>query len=156
MIISTASVSRKSFPLLAAIGLYALGVFQPVTGRAEVQVKNGEKIAFLGDSITQQGASSPSGYVWLVASGLETNGIKVTPIGAGIGGHKSNNMLQRLENDVLNKKPDWMTLSCGVNDVWHGANGVPLEDYKKNFFGLLKSNNIGSVRSLQSEADRLQ
>ena len=25
-----------------------------------------------------------------------------------------------------------MTLSCGVNDVWHGARGVKLEDYKKN------------------------
>ena len=25
-----------------------------------------------------------------------------------------------------------MTLSCGVNDVWHGAKGVSLDDYKKN------------------------
>jgi hypothetical protein len=25
-----------------------------------------------------------------------------------------------------------MTLSCGVNDVWHGARGVPLDQYKKN------------------------
>jgi len=25
-----------------------------------------------------------------------------------------------------------MTLSCGVNDVWHGANGVPLDQYKIN------------------------
>src|SRR5205085_2328900 len=38
----------------------------------------------------------------------------------------------RLERDVLSKKPDWMTLSCGVNDVWHGERGVPLEPYKKN------------------------
>jgi lysophospholipase L1-like esterase len=37
-------------------------------------------------------------------------------------------MLARLEKDVLSKKPQWMTLSCGVNDVWHGANGVPLND----------------------------
>jgi lysophospholipase L1-like esterase len=41
-------------------------------------------------------------------------------------------MLERLERDVLSKKPQWMTLSCGVNDVWHGVKGVPLEDYKKN------------------------
>jgi lysophospholipase L1-like esterase len=37
-------------------------------------------------------------------------------------------MLARLEKDVLSKKPQWMTLSCGVNDVWHGLNGVPLDD----------------------------
>lgn len=46
--------------------------------------------------------------------------------------HKSNQMLARLERDVLSKKPDWMTLSCGVNDVWHGKRGVSLTDYKVN------------------------
>jgi lysophospholipase L1-like esterase len=25
-----------------------------------------------------------------------------------------------------------MTLSCGVNDVWHGKRGVPLDKYKEN------------------------
>jgi hypothetical protein len=41
-------------------------------------------------------------------------------------------MLDRLGRDVLSKKPDWMTLSCGVNDVWHGARGIPLPRYKSN------------------------
>lgn len=95
-------------------------------------VKSGEKIAFLGDSITQQGAGGPGGYVRLVISGLEANGVKAEAIPAGISGHKSNQMLERLERDVLNKKPNWMTLSCGVNDVWHGARGVPLDQYKQN------------------------
>jgi hypothetical protein len=57
---------------------------------------------------------------------------RATMIPAGIGGHKSNQMLDRLDKDVLAKKPDWMTLSCGVNDVWHGTNGVPLDAYQKN------------------------
>jgi lysophospholipase L1-like esterase len=95
-------------------------------------VKSGAKIAFLGDSITAQGASGPGGYVRLVISGLEANGIKAEAIPAGISGHKSNQMLERLERDVLNKKPTWMTLSCGVNDVWHGEKGVPLDQYKQN------------------------
>ena len=30
-----------------------------------------------------------------------------------------------------------MTLSCSVNDVWHGNNGVPLEEYKKNITALV-------------------
>jgi lysophospholipase L1-like esterase len=98
---------------------------------AELQVKDGQKIAFMGDSITAGGAK-PKGYVSLTIKGLEANGVKATAIPAGISGHKSNQMLARLENDVLSKKPDWMTLSCGVNDVWHGAKGVSLEDYKVN------------------------
>ena len=95
---------------------------------AEIAVKSGEKIAFLGDSITAGGWSNPVGYVRLVIAGLAANGINVEPIPAGISGHKSNQMLERLERDVLAKKPQWMTLSCGVNDVWHGKNGVPLDD----------------------------
>jgi lysophospholipase L1-like esterase len=98
----------------------------------DISVRGGEKIAFLGDSITAGGMGSPTGYCRLVISGLEANGVNATPIGAGVSGHKSNQMLSRLERDVIAKKPEWMTLSCGVNDVWHGANGVPLEAYKKN------------------------
>lgn len=97
----------------------------------EIAVKEGQKIAFMGDSITQAGAG-PKGYVTLVIKGLEAAGVKTTAIPVGISGHKSNNMLERLDRDALSKKPDWMTLSCGVNDVWHGANGVPLDQYKIN------------------------
>ena len=92
---------------------------------------DGKKIAFMGDSITEGGAA-PNGYVTLAIRGLAANGIKATAIPAGISGHKSNDMLARLEKDVLAKKPDFMTLSCGVNDVWHGANGIPLDKYKEN------------------------
>ena len=62
-------------------------------------VKSGEKIAFLGDSITQQGAGGPGGYVRLVISGLEANGIKAEAIPAGISGLKSNQMLERHHQD---------------------------------------------------------
>ena len=113
---------------------------------AEIPVKSGEKIAFLGDSITQQGNGGPGGYVQLVGSGLAANGVKVEIIGAGISGHKSNQMLERLDRDVLSKKPQWMTLSCGVNDVWHGANGVPLEDYKKNITAIVNQAQAAGVK----------
>src|SRR6185436_702383 len=95
---------------------------------AEIAVKSGEKIGFLGDSITAGGWSNPAGYVRLVIAGLAANGVNAEPVPAGISGHKSNQMLERLERDVLSKKPQWMTLSCGVNDVWHGKFGVPLDD----------------------------
>jgi lysophospholipase L1-like esterase len=101
-----------------------------------ILVKSGQKIAFLGDSITA-GGMGPLGYVSLTIAGLKANGVEATAIGAGVSGHKSNNMLERLERDVINRKPDWMTLSCGVNDVWHGANGVPLEQYKTNITAIV-------------------
>lgn len=105
--------------------------------QGEVQVKAGDKIAFLGDSITEAGAGHPGGYVQLVISGLAANDIKTELIPAGISGHKSDQMLERLDRDVLSKKPTWMTLSCGVNDVWHGEHGIPLDAYQKNITAIV-------------------
>lgn len=102
--------------------------------QAEPLPKSGDSVAFLGDSITQQGAQKPGGYVRLVEEGLKANGINITVIPAGVSGNKSNDMLKRLKGSVIDKKPTWMTLSCGVNDVWHSSRGagVSLEDYQKN------------------------
>jgi len=121
------SPSHRLSALSSAILAMTLFAFVQ-TASAEIVVKSGEKIGFLGDSITAQGWENPAGYVRLVIAGLAANGVNAEPIHAGIGGHKSNDMLERLERDVLSKKPQWMTLSCGVNDVWHGVKGVPLDD----------------------------
>lgn len=106
------------------------------TASADLKIKDGETLAFLGDSITQQGQDlrNPDGYVNLILRGLANEGVNVKAVRAGISGHKSNDMLARLNKDVLSKKPNWMTFSCGVNDVWHHqwGKGVSLEDYKKN------------------------
>jgi lysophospholipase L1-like esterase len=115
-------------PLAPLVLGFALACSQLSTASAEILVKSGDKIAFLGDSITQGGWSNAAGYVRLVMAGLEANGVKAEAIPVGISGNKSNDMLGRLERDVLSKKPQWMTLSCGVNDVWHGKRGVPLDD----------------------------
>ena len=88
------------------------------TAFGELIVKDGDTLAFLGDSITNQGQKNPDGYVNLVLRSLALEGVYVNPVKAGIGGNKSNDMLARLERDVLSKKPNAMTFSCGVNDVW--------------------------------------
>jgi lysophospholipase L1-like esterase len=119
---------------VAAIVVAAASVASAIDGG--IAVKDGDAIAFLGDSITSQG-NKPAGYVNLVMKGLEVAGVKgAKKIPAGVSGHKSNQMLERVERDCLSKKPAFMTVSCGVNDVWHGARGVPLEDYKKNMCGI--------------------
>jgi lysophospholipase L1-like esterase len=123
--------------ILTFLITFTVLVFSPLHSRAQILVKPGESIAFLGDSITQFGSQTPGGYVRLVESGLAAQGIAVTVIPAGLSANKSNDMLARLDKDVLSKKPTWMTLSCGVNDVMHGARGVELEAYKTNITAIL-------------------
>jgi len=122
-------------------GVALTALFSVGTAFGALQVKDGETVAFLGDSITQQGQDprNPNGYVNLVLRALAAKGVNVKAVRAGISGHKSNDMLARLERDVLSKKPQWMTLSCGVNDVWHQdwKKGVPLEAYKTNVTAIL-------------------
>ncbi|MEI8309310.1 MAG: GDSL-type esterase/lipase family protein [Verrucomicrobiota bacterium] len=121
------------FLVRSCLSLVLTTLAVPILGAAPL-VKSGETVAFLGDSITQFGAQAPGGYVRLVQSGFAANDIAINIVPAGVSGNKSNQMLERLESSVLEKKPAWMTLSCGVNDVWHSKNGrgIGLEDYKKN------------------------
>ena len=114
---------------------------------AELLVKTGDKVAFLGDSITSLGNVSPGGYVRLVEAGLAQQGVKIQVIPAGVSGNTSVDMLARLERDVLDKKPTVMTLSCGVNDVWHGAKGgVELEPYKQNIRSIVDQAQAAGIK----------
>ena len=47
---------------------------------AQIEVKNNDRIAFLGDSIAAQGNSFQAGYVNLVMTGLQVNGIKAVGV----------------------------------------------------------------------------
>lgn len=137
------NLTNTGFWLVTTALLTALAT----TGLAQTPaVQSGDRIAFMGDSITEGGWGSPVGYVRLVMSALESNGIKAKPIPAGISGHKSDDMLKRLRRDVLDKKPTWMTLSCGVNDVWHGANGVPLPQYKTNISAIIEQAQAAGIK----------
>lgn len=75
-----------------------------------------KKIIFFGDSITQMGVQ-PGGYVDLIKKSLSSSSYEI--IGAGVGGNKIYDLYLRLEDDVLNKKPDLVVIYVGVNDVWH-------------------------------------
>ena len=87
-----------------------------------------KKIIFFGDSITQAGVQ-PGGYVDLIKKALGTENYEV--IGAGIGGNKVYDLYLRMENDVLNKKPDLVVIYIGVNDVWHKQSMRTGTDYDK-------------------------
>jgi len=117
--------------LLVSLGLLLSAVSFAGQPTQKSILKDGDTIVFLGDSITQGGAK-PEGYVTLFKLFCDVNGYEVNVINAGISGHKSNDMLARLQKDVLDHRPTWVSISCGVNDVWHGTKGVALPDYKKN------------------------
>ncbi len=120
------------------------------------------RIVCLGDSITQ-GGEGPGGYVWLVRHYLadlypQQN---ITVINAGISGHKSSDMLARFQRDVLDRSPDMLTISVGVNDVWHAfrdfahnqdhpdgdlPNGVPLDAFRRNVDDMVTQAQKANIR----------
>ncbi len=129
--------STRALVAIILVLLYAFTMTSPCQA-AGIPVHSGQTIAFLGDSITQFGWDQRSGYVRLVMLGLKVNGIHATAIPAGVSGNTSNDMLSRLQTDVLNKKPNWMLVSCGVNDVWHIPGGVSLPNFKMNMTAIVR------------------
>nr|WP_028549614.1 SGNH/GDSL hydrolase family protein [Paenibacillus sp. UNC451MF] len=89
-----------------------------------------DRLVMIGDSITDCGRKKPegegrndslgNGYVALVDSFLQSVypqlGIRVTNM--GISGNTVRNLKERWETDVVNLKPDWLSIMIGINDVW--------------------------------------
>ncbi len=117
------------------------------------QLKDGETIVFLGDSITAQGAGE-KGYVTLFRQVIEKSrpdsGIKV--IGAGIGGNKVPDLEARLDKDVLSHKPDAVVIYIGINDVWHSTRGQGTEiaAFETGLRSLIKRCNDAGARVVLS------
>ncbi|MBS1727111.1 MAG: SGNH/GDSL hydrolase family protein [Armatimonadetes bacterium] len=72
------------------------------------------RIVFLGASITEAG-----GFITKIDQVLKHSERAVELIKAGIGGNKSTQMRDRFQTDVLDRKPDLVTINTGLNDVWH-------------------------------------
>lgn len=100
----------------------------------ELLLKKGNTIVAIGDSITAGG-----GYLRMIDAALADHypALQLPKIiNAGIGGQKAENLVGRFQQDVVNRKPAVVTLSIGINDVWHrlGAphDGNVLNSYKAN------------------------
>ena len=98
-------------------------------------------ILFQGDSITDaercksNDFNCGNGYPNLVKAQLGfENPDKYVFYNRGVSGDRVIDMYARIVCDVLNLKPDYMSVLIGVNDIWHGidwANGTGLERYEK-------------------------
>ncbi|MDB4453927.1 GDSL-type esterase/lipase family protein [bacterium] len=89
-----------------------------------------ERVAFLGDSITQAG-NNPGGYVDRLRAAIKEVHTGAVVIPAGISGHKVPDLLAREERDVRAKGATIVFTYIGINDVWHSQSGrgTPLEEY---------------------------
>ncbi len=95
----------------------------------------GEKpvtIVCLGDSVTgvyyHTGGRRAYPEMLEIAIKLAIPKANVTVINAGISGHTTQNGLDRLDRDVLSKKPDLVTVSFGLNDMTRIAE----DQFRKN------------------------
>jgi lysophospholipase L1-like esterase len=103
---------------------------ETIKERRSMLLKKGEKLLFIGDSITDCNRAKPAGeglfgalgrgYVSLVDALLQATypelGIRV--INTGLSGNTVLDLQARWQEDVLDRKPDWLSIMIGTNDVW--------------------------------------
>lgn len=93
-------------------------------------LQKGQKLLFIGDSITDCERAKPAGeglfgalgrgYVSLADALLQAVypelGIRV--VNQGISGNNVVDLQARWQEDVLDHNPDWLSIMIGTNDVW--------------------------------------
>lgn len=116
------------------------------------------KLVMIGDSITDCGRTRPvaeglfdplgRGYVSMVEAimGACHPGLGVRVVNMGNGGNTVRELKARWNSDVLDLKPDWVSLMIGINDVWRQFDlprqketHVMLDEYEQTLEGLISS-----------------
>ena len=97
-------------------------------------------ILFQGDSITDASRNREldrymgHGYATMVAGALgATHPGEYSFLNRGISGNRSVDLYARIKQDLINLKPDYLSILIGVNDVWHEytrQNGVDAKKYE--------------------------
>lgn len=97
---------------------------------------------FQGDSITdvgrnREGRDMGHGYATMVAGVLyQKFAGKLDIYNRAISGNRSIDLYARIKKDVINLKPDYMSVLIGVNDVWHELghqNGCSHAQFERNY-----------------------
>ena len=99
--------------LVITLVFFAARLVQGQVDQAE-PFNNGERVLFLGDSITRAG-----GWHSIISLFYETRfpERRVTWLNAGISGDTATGALKRLKWDVLDRKPSRVVIMFGINDV---------------------------------------
>ena len=95
-----------------------------------VKIHPNSTLLMIGDSITDCGRVSPAaetvrdslgyGYVKLIHNMLAATCPRqhIRILNRGISGNTVRNLAARWQSDVLDLKPDWLSILIGINDVW--------------------------------------
>src|SRR2546425_10142150 len=115
----------------------------------QIQLKKGDRIIFFGDSLTALAVKDShvpegKGYVPLVRAALKDRGVDVDAVATG--GHKVTDLLKRVDQDVVAKKPTIVVIQIGVNDA---SAGVTPELFKAQLEELIGKLQQGGARVIQ-------
>ncbi|MBE2222210.1 MAG: SGNH/GDSL hydrolase family protein [Anaerolineae bacterium] len=93
-----------------------------------MNLEHGQTLLFTGDSITDCGRERPlgeraglgNGYVALVNSLLDAwyPQRRIRVLNTGISGNRVDHLEARWQTDILDHRPDWLSIMIGINDVW--------------------------------------
>ena len=139
-------------PLVLTLLVVALLPFHALAqdpAARQVQLKQGDRIIFFGDSLTalaiqDRNVPDGKGYVPLVRAALKDRGVEVDAVATG--GHKVTDLLKRVEKDVLSKKPTIVVIQIGVNDA---SAGVTPEQFRAQLIELIDKLQQGGTKVIQ-------
>ncbi len=143
-------MTKISSTLVAlAVALLALQAVAQNPASRQVELKKGGRIIFFGDSLTALAVKDPNvpeskGYVPLVRAALKDRGVEVEAVATG--GHKVTDLLKRVDQDVLAKKPTIVVIQIGVNDA---SAGVTPELFKAQLEELIGKLQKGGAQVIQ-------
>lgn len=129
---------------------------------------NNQSLLFIGDSITDTSRSRPigkavfkdtgiytstglgSGYVSIINNHLIAKypALNLTLLNQGINGNRVTDLDKRWQKDVIDQKPDWLTILIGINDVWHqfdkpeDPHQVLIEEYELTYRRIIESSKV--------------
>ena len=126
----------------------------------------GDKLLFIGDSISDYERKRPIGeglfnawgtsYVADVGAllGCAAPEMHLRVVNMGIGGNQIRDLAARWQTDVLDLKPDWVSVLIGINDVWRQFDSpeqpeehVPPEEFRQTY-GQLISRTLPHVKGM--------
>lgn len=103
----------QRLPILACLFLFAA----PVAAQDKFFFQKGDRVLFLGDSITEQYHYSNAIELYLTTRFPDWN---LFFLNAGIGGDTANGGANRFQKHVLDEKPTAITINFGMNDGGYG------------------------------------
>ncbi len=109
--------------------LFSLGVLifsrTEITAQAVPQFDDGDRVCFIGDSITHGGSYHANVYLYYLTRFPER---EFSVCNKGISGDHASHVIERLETDIASESPTVSTLMLGMNDIGRWLYGADKTD----------------------------